>query len=223
MYHSAWGSGVSVFRVPAGDEIIISLLISYASLVSGAFLQVIDFKGVLMRDALIPALAAALAFCPALASAATVSAQRGQVYVNAGQGFVRVARPVSAAPGSRILLRDGGIAFVSYGGQCTVRLGGNRLWLIAAKAPCAPGSRIVDLTDVTGYVGSESEGHHGSWQTAIERARPQPRQLGPAPAAAAAPGISSTVFVVGGLVVVAGAGLAIASSGGGSSGKPASP
>ena len=79
------------------------------------------------------------------ASAATVSNQAGTVLVNNGNGFSPIAANAELAPGSQILVQQGGLASIAYANNCTVRVGSG-LWLVQAAPPCANGATEIDFT-----------------------------------------------------------------------------
>ena len=179
----------------------------------------IQFWGLTMRVFFAMIIAAAIGLNCASVQAASISVQSGQVLINNGQGFIPVSNVVEAGSGAQILVREGGVAIISYGPSCSVHLGGNRVWRIAPKAPCASGSKTINLAQPIGYVGRP-----GPWQTAVASTPPPPVIIAPLPipeTTAAGGGFSETSIVVAGVVVVVG--VVAATSLGGGKNNPASP
>jgi len=179
----------------------------------------IQFWGLMMRVFFAMIIAAAIGLNCASVQAASISVQSGQVLINNGQGFIPVSNVVEAGSGAQILVREGGVAIISYGPSCSVHLGGNRVWRIAPKAPCASGSKTINLAQPIGYVGGRRP---GPWQTAVTPTPSPPVINAPLPIpAAAGGGFSATAIVVGGVVVIGG--VVAATSLGGGKNNPASP
>jgi len=184
-----------------------------------------------MRKTIAALLVATAGLNPAFALAATVSVQAGGsaqavgVFVNSGQGFIAVPQSTEVGPGAMVLVRGSGAAVISYGTSCSVRVSASRVWQVAATPPCLPGTSFIDLAGPIRYAGAHHAAEAGPWQAAVN---PAPADAAAdvaaaeaAAAAAAAPtGTSTSMLVVGGLVIAGGVGLALAASGGGS---PASP
>jgi hypothetical protein len=151
---------------------------------------------------------ATLALCAVFgafaANAASVSSQVGTVLVSNGGGFAPLAANGELAPGGRVMVRPGGLALITYAGDCTVRVGSG-LWVIQEKSPCAKG---VTLIDFTGRMNQQP---------------PQQSDEPPVdPPADPPPGINPTVLVVGGILVAGGIGAALL-LGQNDKDKPASP
>ena len=81
-----------------------------------------------------------------VASAASLTPERGDVFVNAGQGFKPVTGAVQVLPGQRVMIRKGGSALISYGGDCTARVGSGAVWTVPQQAPCGTERKFVDFT-----------------------------------------------------------------------------
>ena len=82
---------------------------------------------------------------PSLAIAATISGESGAVLVNDGRGFVPVAGPAEFAPGAQVMVKPGQVALIDYG-NCTVKIGSDRVWIVQPAAPCTGGISEIDLT-----------------------------------------------------------------------------
>lgn len=89
--------------------------------------------------------ACALLAAPSLASAATVSGASGAVLVSDGTGFVPLTGPGEFAPGTQVMVKPGQVATIAYG-NCTVKIGSDRVWIVQAAAPCTDGVGEIDLT-----------------------------------------------------------------------------
>jgi hypothetical protein len=100
----------------------------------------------MLKTLKILAMAAALAqFQVSMANAATVSGQNGTVLIGQGDGFAPLNAPAEVAPGTRIMVRPGGMATVTYAGNCVVRLGSG-LWMVQSSSPCPAGKTSIDFT-----------------------------------------------------------------------------
>lgn len=93
---------------------------------------------------------AAAAFCAMLlgahsVNAATISNLGGVVLVSKGDGFSPIASNAELAPGSQIMVRPGGLASITYGNNCVVRVGPG-VWLVQDAPPCAHGATMIDFT-----------------------------------------------------------------------------
>lgn len=91
------------------------------------------------------AFVAAIALLLAPVRAATVSSDGGTVLVSSGEAFVPLAGTTELAAGSRVMVRPGGTATISYD-RCTVRVGSG-LWLVQPAAPCAEGTVEIDFSN----------------------------------------------------------------------------
>lgn len=92
----------------------------------------------------------AVAFCALLPGAHTVNAAMvsnlgGAVLVSKGDGFSPIASNTELAPGSQIMVRPGGLASITYGNKCVVRVGPG-VWLVQDASPCAHGTTTIDFT-----------------------------------------------------------------------------
>ena len=74
--------------------------------------------------------------------------------VDKGRGFSQTDSGQKLAPGSRIVLRKGSRATLSYDDDCTVRLAAGTIYTVAAVAPCNRSQRRVDFT---GRMGNQHE------------------------------------------------------------------
>ena len=111
-----------------------------------------------MRRATWMVAAAAITMGSIAAEAATVTAESGEVFVNAGTGYAPLAGAVDAKAGTQVLLRKDAVAQIAYGDSCTVKLGSGRVWQVAAKVPCEAGVSFIDLSKPMGVTGGEPEG-----------------------------------------------------------------
>jgi hypothetical protein len=88
-------------------------------------------------------------FCIVLSSlsgqAATVSQQAGAVLVNKGTGFSRITSDVELSPGAQVMVQQGGLASITYGEGCAVRVGAG-VWVVQPTPPCANRSGVLDFT-----------------------------------------------------------------------------
>lgn len=111
------------------------------------------------------------------AVAASLTTLSGDVFVNAGSGFRPAATPLDVGPGTQVLVRNGGTALIGYGVDCIVKIDATRVWSVASGAPCAAGTRFVDLTLLTGHAGAA----HGGWQTSVSETSAQSSSVGNPP------------------------------------------
>jgi hypothetical protein len=74
------------------------------------------------------------------ASAATIAPVKGDVSVNQGQGFKKLAAAFEAKVGDAVMVSPGGSAKVSYADGCAIELKPGAVMVIAALSPCASGS-----------------------------------------------------------------------------------
>jgi len=82
---------------------------------------------------------------PYIASAATVARVSGDVLVSNGTGFAPVNGDAELASGGRVLVQPGGVAMITYPGDCAVRVGAG-IWSVQSTAPCTAGNHQVDFT-----------------------------------------------------------------------------
>lgn len=158
-----------------------------------------------MRRATWMVAAAAIAMGSIAAEAATVTAESGEVFVNAGTGYAPLAGAVDAKAGTQVLLRKDAVAQIAYGDSCTVKLGSGRVWQVAAKVPCEAGVSFIDLSKPMG-VGSLKD---TTAPTTNATTPPVDGTLAGGSGIAAAGATTTTLLVVGGVVVVAGGVYAI--------------
>ncbi len=83
------------------------------------------------------------------AIAATVTATQGQVLVNRGNGYQRVAGSTQAGTGATVVANPGGSAQVVYSDGCAVTVEPGSVYTIAPQSPCATGVAGVDATTLT--------------------------------------------------------------------------
>ena len=72
------------------------------------------------------------------AGAATVAREGGNVFVNNGAGYVKIAAATDVNASSQIMISPGGIASLTYADNCTVQLP-EGIWRVQATPPCAAG------------------------------------------------------------------------------------
>ena len=78
--------------------------------------------------------------------AATVSGPSGAVLVNEGKGFVPLSGPANVGPGTRVMVKPGQVATITYSDACSVKVGSGRVWEIQPGTPCPNGEHAIDLT-----------------------------------------------------------------------------
>lgn len=152
---------------------------------------------------------------PIPADAAFVSASKGEVLINQGQGFMPLGGTVRLDPGSQVMVRNGGEALIYFDGTCSLKLSNNHTFMIGSQPPCPPDRNYVEL---------ESRGAEPSeWQTSSSIT--PSASGGEGPLLGAGGGLTTPV-VIGGIVLGGVAIAAIASGGGGGGGgksRPVSP
>ena len=79
--------------------------------------------------------------------AATVEPVTGEVSLNQGQGFKKLASAFEAKVGDAVMVSPGGSAKVSYADGCAVNLKPGAVMVIAALSPCASGSYAQEQDD----------------------------------------------------------------------------
>lgn len=128
-------------------------------------------------------------------TAATLSQTSGEVLVNTGSGYVSASASRELAPGTQILVRPGGEAYVTYSADCVERITAGRIAVVQESAPCTAAT------------------------TQPAQSAP-PVQAKAAPPA----GTDNTQLLIGaGLLAGGGIAAVVALSGGGGGDKPASP
>lgn len=159
----------------------------------------------------------AMPLCSNAASAASLGAASGPVYVNQGTGYVYIAIGTPVSEGTQMFVPAGSTAVLSYETGCQMNIAGPSVLDAPAVPPCPQGANSVDFASIT------ANAPPASYVGGAQAATPPP-----APAAAAA-GLSTTALVIGG-VVVAGAVVAVAAAAaaggdddGGNTRRPASP
>jgi hypothetical protein len=78
------------------------------------------------------------------ASAATVSAEQGQVLVNQGNGYKLLAQPTVVQPGAQVMANPRGVARVEYQDGCLVRVEPGEVLTVEAQSPCKPSGSHVE-------------------------------------------------------------------------------
>ena len=121
------------------------------------------------------------------ASATTVAREGGNVFVNNGAGFVKIAAATIVTASSQIMISPGGIASLTYADNCQVTLPGG-VWRVQATPPCAAG---VNRIDFTGRMNADL-GSLKDWEPVEEE-----------------PDHDRTMLIVGGLAVAGGVTAAI--------------
>lgn len=154
--------------------------------------DIFDRRGWEMRTFLIAAASVAAVGAIVPAGAATVGDLQGEVLVNEGNGFQSLKGPAYAnvKPGSQIMVRPGGSALITYASNCSVRVPSG-VWAVQSTPPCETGTSVIDFT------------------TRMNQAAPPPGGADP-----------TTPLLIGGALVAAGVGAAIALS---QTGGPSSP
>lgn len=79
--------------------------------------------------------------------AATVSGPSGAVLVNQGSGFVPLTKDAEVAPGGQVMVKSGSVAMITYGSNCSIKVGSGRVWTIQEASPCTNGAGEIDLTN----------------------------------------------------------------------------
>jgi hypothetical protein len=75
-------------------------------------------------------------FLSTSAQAATVTAERGDVLVNRGKGFVAVRQAIEVAPGDQVMARPKGIGRVSFADGCSLDVQPGRVFTVSEQSPC---------------------------------------------------------------------------------------
>jgi hypothetical protein len=83
------------------------------------------------------------------ASAATVMNEGGSILASTGEGFKPIPVAMELPPGAQVMVKSDGLATISYGSNCSVRVGPG-LWLVQDKAPCKDGATVIDFTGQMG-------------------------------------------------------------------------
>lgn len=164
----------------------------------------LDSFGVIIAMKLIYSVCASLLMI-STSYGATVRVAEGTVLLQDGQGnFKSVVLETSAAnPGDKIVIRSGGVAVIDYGNACTVRLPAG-IWTVKAAPPCHD-SAAIDFT------------------ARMNQAGPPEEVDFPVEEATAEPAADLTPWIIGGLAVAGGVGIAIAASNGGGKDSPPVP
>lgn len=144
--------------------------------------------------------------------AASVSVETGTALLRSGNGKFKsiTSGTVTAQAGQKIVVRDNSVVVLSYGGACTVRLPAG-IWHVSAEPPCKDSASIIDFTTRMNQAGPTGD--------AADMPVDGDSVVG-------AGGANMTPWIIGGLVVAGGVGLAIAVSNNGKKDKrdfPASP
>src|SRR5580658_8187587 len=77
-------------------------------------------------------------------SAATIEPIKGEVSINQGQGFQKIAGLAEAKEDDAVMVSPDGSAKISYPDGCKVSLQPGVVMTIAALSPCASGSNAQD-------------------------------------------------------------------------------
>ncbi len=91
------------------------------------------------------------AFCCAMlltssTRAATLEPEQGEVWINHGQGFLRVYGPADAKVGDNVMVGPGSTATVVYDDGCRVAVQPGAVMMIGPVPPCASGSQTGNTT-----------------------------------------------------------------------------
>lgn len=70
------------------------------------------------------------------AVAATLTHQSGDVLVNLGSGFQPLTVPAEIPPGTQMMVRPGGSAFMKFANGCEIQVGPGSVWVVPQKPPC---------------------------------------------------------------------------------------
>jgi hypothetical protein len=87
--------------------------------------------------------------------AATVQPVKGDVSVNQGEGFKKLAAAFDVKAGDAVMVSPGGSAKVSYADGCAIELKPGAVMVIAALSPCASGSYAQE--------DDQNNDHHDDW------------------------------------------------------------
>jgi len=187
-----------------------------------------------------------LAVLPASAFAAMVSPRAGEVRVGTGQGFQLIVAPTEVSAGAQVMVGPKGAASIAYSDNCVVTAPAAAVTIVERRAPCRGES--LPAPSYFGYSQSNQEGIAIGGMTygftpkvdtpdeTVEAPAPAPpketKKESPAPIVTTKnepepvyqekpPANNSTLLIVGGVVLGAGALAAVLASQG--SDGPASP
>ena len=95
-----------------------------------------------MRTFLLSALMSTSLACAA-ASAATLNTERGEVLINRGEGFRRVAKATAVVPGDQIMANPRGKGHVQFSPTCQVIVEPGSIFVVPSEPPCKATGRYV--------------------------------------------------------------------------------
>ncbi|MCB1484096.1 MAG: hypothetical protein KDJ17_04295 [Hyphomicrobiaceae bacterium] len=75
------------------------------------------------------------------ANAATVEVVRGNVSINAGEGFLPVSGSAAAGAGSTVMAAPGAAADIVYENGCKVRVEAGNVGVVSSSPPTCPGGQ----------------------------------------------------------------------------------
>ena len=76
---------------------------------------------------------------------ATVEPVRGELFINHGKGFEKVASKIEVKVGDSLMVNPNGIAKVTYPDGCQANVKPDAVMTIAKLSPCASGSLAAEL------------------------------------------------------------------------------
>ncbi|MGI9406956.1 MAG: hypothetical protein ACR2O4_11360 [Hyphomicrobiaceae bacterium] len=91
--------------------------------------------------------AVALVLLPAMSHSATVTPEKGSVFINSGDGFSKLGSTAELGIGSQVMAHLGSSATIAYSEQCKVRVRAGQVSTILAEPPCG------DRTSRAGFSG----------------------------------------------------------------------
>lgn len=75
-----------------------------------------------------------------VAVAASVYPEKGAIFVNSGNGFVKIDGDTYVSPGARVMAKPGGAAVISYSPGCSVNVGPGEVKTVQDSIPCNTGA-----------------------------------------------------------------------------------
>jgi hypothetical protein len=83
------------------------------------------------------------------ASAATIGSVEGEVSINRGQGYSRVAPSANANVGDMVMAGPNSSAQITYPDGCTIAVKSGGVHTVGEKSPCASGEQTSTQTGLT--------------------------------------------------------------------------
>jgi len=78
---------------------------------------------------------ACFVFAASGAHSATVTPQRGTVFVNPGGGYAQIQAPTEVPAASKVMISPGGSATLTYSPDCSIQIA-EGVWSVSEQAPC---------------------------------------------------------------------------------------